>query len=100
VPGFVTDLRLDGEARIVTFANGSVARELLVACDDKHRRLVYAIAHERFTAHSASVQVFAAEGGTARVLWITDMLPDALADYIDAQMETAVKVMRETLKAA
>jgi len=97
-PGFVTDLRVEGDARIVTFANGSVARELLVACDEGQRRLVYAIPQAPFTAHSASVQVFAAEGGTTRLLWITDMLPDTLADYIDAQMEAATKVMRETLR--
>ncbi len=41
-PGFVLDARLDGDARIVTFANGTVARELLVDCDDARRRLVYA----------------------------------------------------------
>src|SRR2546428_12471359 len=29
VPGFVTDTKLDGDARIVTFANGTVAREIL-----------------------------------------------------------------------
>ena len=40
VPGFVLDARLDGEARIVSFANGTVARELLVDCDDARRRLV------------------------------------------------------------
>src|SRR5687767_9765399 len=34
VPGFVTDTQLDGDARIVTFANGSVAREQLVDCDE------------------------------------------------------------------
>src|SRR5205814_10226349 len=28
-PGFVVDAHLDGDARIVTFANGTVARELL-----------------------------------------------------------------------
>ena len=38
VPGFVTDTKLDGEARIVTFANGTVARELLVDCDEARRR--------------------------------------------------------------
>ena len=43
VPGFVLDTRLDGEARIVSFANGTVARELLVDCDEARRRLVYAI---------------------------------------------------------
>ena len=46
-PGFVTNARLDGEARIVTFANGTVARELLVDCDEPRRRLVYAIISER-----------------------------------------------------
>ena len=34
VPGFVVDCRLDGDARIVTFASGNVLRELLVDCDD------------------------------------------------------------------
>ena len=58
VPGFVTDTRLDGDARIVTFANGTVAREILVDCDDNKRRLVYAIISERIKQHSASAQVF------------------------------------------
>ena len=34
-PGFVTDTRLDGEDRIVTFADGLVVREVLVAVDDE-----------------------------------------------------------------
>src|SRR5471032_2367674 len=59
VPGFVLDSRLDGDARVVTFANGTVARELLVDCDDARRRLVYAVVSERVQQHSASVQVFA-----------------------------------------
>ena len=59
VPGFVLDARLDGEARIVTFANGTVARELLVDCDEARRRLVYAVISERVKQYSASVQVFA-----------------------------------------
>src|SRR4029077_11862942 len=41
-PGFVIDARLEGDARIVTFHNGTVAREVLVDCDDARRRLVYA----------------------------------------------------------
>jgi hypothetical protein len=52
-PGFVTDARLDGDARIVTFANGNVAREVLVDCDDARRRLVYGIANERVSHYSA-----------------------------------------------
>src|SRR5260370_42260418 len=47
VPGFVLDTKLDGDARIVTFSNGTVAREILVDCDDNKRRLVYALVSER-----------------------------------------------------
>ena len=35
VPGFVTDCRMDGdEARIVTFGNGLVVKEIIVDRDD------------------------------------------------------------------
>ena len=34
VPGFVVDAKMAGAARIVTFANGKVAREVLVDIDD------------------------------------------------------------------
>jgi hypothetical protein len=37
VPGFVTDTRLEPGARIVTFGNGMVLREPIVAVDDKAR---------------------------------------------------------------
>ncbi|MGH6677836.1 MAG: SRPBCC family protein [Bradyrhizobium sp.] len=86
VPGFVTDCQLDGEARIVTFANGNVAREISVGCDDARRRLAYAIKSERMTQHSASVQVVA-DGPGCRIIWITDVLPHDLAPYIDSQMD-------------
>ncbi len=94
VPGFVLDTKLDGEARIVTFANGTVARELLVDCDDSRRRLVYAIVSERVTQHSASVQVAADGEHRCRLLWTVDVLPHEVAPYIDGQMELAAKALR------
>jgi len=96
-PGFVTDTKLDGDARIVTFANGSVARETLVDCDDKRRRLVYAIASERLKQHSASAQVFAEADGRTRLLWITDVLPNEMAPYIDAQMDQGALAIQKAL---
>ena len=97
VPGFVLDARLDGEARIVTFVNGTVARELLIDCDDARRRLVYAVISERVKQHSASVQV-AADGDTrARLIWIVDVLPDEIAPYIDGQMDQAALAMQKAL---
>ena len=97
-PGFVVDLKLDGDARIVTFHNGTVAREVLVDLDDELRRLVYAIVEGRLTAHSASVQVFAENGRRSRVLWIADLLPNELAGYIRSQMDIAAVTMKQTLE--
>ncbi|HEX5377832.1 MAG TPA: SRPBCC family protein [Phenylobacterium sp.] len=98
-PGFLTALEAEDGARVVTFANGSVAREILVDCDHEHRRLVYTIPSARLTAHSASFQVFPRGDGACHVTWLTDMLPNDMAPYIDGQMSEGVKVMGETLAA-
>src|SRR4051794_39461304 len=74
-PGFVTDTKLDGDVRIVTFANGNVAREQLVDCNDERRRLVYAIKNERISQHSASFQIIPEGEERCRVIWTTDVLP-------------------------
>jgi len=96
-PGFVVDSRLDGDARIVTFANGNVAREQLVDCDEARRRLVYAIANERVSHYSASVQVVADGEARTRLIWIVDVLPHEIAPYIDAQMDQAALAMQKAL---
>jgi hypothetical protein len=96
VPGFVVDSQPDGDARILTFFNGMVAREVLVSCDDTRRRLVYAIPEGRASHYSASAQVFA-EGGGCRVLWIIDLLPDELAPAIGAMQAHGATVMKQTL---
>jgi hypothetical protein len=98
VPGFVLDARLDGDARIVTFANGTVARELLVDCDDARRRLVYAVISERVKQHSAAVQVLADGDMRSRLIWIVDVLPHEIAPYIDAQMDQAALAMQKALE--
>jgi hypothetical protein len=97
VPGFVLDARLDGDARIVTFANGTVARELLVDCDDARRRLVYAVISERVKQHTASVQVLADGDTRSRLNWIVDVLPNEIAPYIDGQMDQAALAMQKAL---
>ena len=43
-PDFVTGVRLEGDARIVTFANDMTAKELIVDVDDAARRLVWSVA--------------------------------------------------------
>uniref|UniRef100_UPI00195499BD hypothetical protein n=1 Tax=Stenotrophomonas maltophilia TaxID=40324 RepID=UPI00195499BD len=59
VPGYVTDTRLEGDFRIVTFASGMLLRELIVDVDDRARRLVWAAIEGRATHHNGSLQVFA-----------------------------------------
>ena len=97
VPGFVLDSRLDGDARIVTFANGMVARELLVDCDETRRRLVYAVVNERVKQHSASVQVTPEADGRSRLTWIVDVLPHEIVPYMNAQMDQAALAMQKKL---
>jgi Polyketide cyclase / dehydrase and lipid transport len=100
VPGCVTACTLDGDARIVTFANGSVAREVLVDCNDARQRLVYAINNERLKHYSAAVQVIADGDGKSRLLWTIDMLPNELAAYVQGQTKEAVIAMQKAFPPA
>ena len=96
-PGFAIDARLEGDARIVTFHNGTVARELLVDCDDARQRLVYAVISERVKHYSASVQVAADGELRTRMIWIVDVLPNEIAPYIAGQMDQAVLAIQKAL---
>jgi hypothetical protein len=97
VPGFVLDSKADGDARIVTFSNGTVARELLVDCDEARRRLVYAVVTERVKQHSASAQVIPDGDNRSRLVWIVDVLPHEIAPYMNAQMDLAAVAMQKKL---
>ncbi len=99
VPGFVTDAKMDGETRIVTFANGNVAREVLVDCDDAKRRLVYVVVSERVKHYNASVQVSDNGNGTSKLIWVIDLLPNEIAPYIDSQMNLATVAMTNAFAA-
>jgi carbon monoxide dehydrogenase subunit G len=98
-PGFVTDTRLEegGKARVVTFVNGLVARELIVDVDDERRRLVWSVVGGRPAHHNGALQVFAADGASSRVVWIADLLPHELAGPISAMMEEGMRTMKRTL---
>jgi hypothetical protein len=96
-PGFVVDTRLEEGARVVTFANGLVARELIVDVDDEARRLVWAVVGGRPTHHNGSLQVFPEHAGRSRVVWIADLLPNELASTIAGLMDQGMSVMKKTL---
>jgi len=98
VPGFVTDFRLDGDARVVTFANGLVLRELIVDVNDDDRRLVWAAVGGQFTHHNASVQVFAEGADRSRLVWIADLVPHDIKAIVSGLIEQALTVMKQTLE--
>jgi hypothetical protein len=97
-PGFVTDTVMDGPDRIVTFADGLVAREVIVDIDETRRRLAYSVRSERLSHHNASFQVFA-EGAGSRLVWIADLLPDAAAVNVAARMEHGLVAAKRALDA-
>lgn len=99
-PGFVVDTRLEDGARIVTFGNGFVVRELIVDVDDTARRLVWAAVGGRLTHHNASMQVFGEGDKRSRVVWIADLLPHELAGYVTGLIEQGLGVAKQTLDRA
>jgi hypothetical protein len=112
--GFVTATQRDGDQRIVTFANGVVARESLISTDDERRRLAYSITESpaAMTYHHGSFEVDPVDGvdhhepqrvaGAApartRVVWTVDLLPAEAAPVIDAMMAAGVDAMATTLE--
>jgi len=96
---FVIDTQLDGDSRLVTFANGEVVRERIVTMDDHARRLVYAVVDWRTTHHNASFQVVPGDTG-CRLVWITDLLPDSLAALVNGFVEQGCVAIRQTLETA
>jgi len=100
VRGFVSDVEMDGEDRIVTFVNGAVQREPLVSVDDEERRLVYSAVDSPLgaTHYNASVQVISNGDSGARLVWLVDFLPDAISSNLDAAMERGVQSIKETLE--
>jgi carbon monoxide dehydrogenase subunit G len=98
VVGFVTDCRMEGDARVVTFANGMVARELIVDINDPDRRVAWSAVGGHLTHHNASVQVFTESAGRSRVAWIADLLPNELAPAIAGMIDQGMVAMKSTLE--
>lgn len=98
-PGFLTDSRLEGATRVVTFAGGQVFREHLVSAAPELRRLVYAIAEPPFLTYQGTAEVIAHDEGRCRFVWTVDLLPNELAGHIETQMELGAQAIRRTLEA-
>lgn len=102
VKGFVTDCQLepDGAARVVTFANGMVVREVIVAVSDDDHRVVWSAAGGRLAHHNASAQVFGEGAHGSRLVWIADLLPDSMAPAVAGMIEQGLAAMKRTVEAS
>ena len=98
VPGFVVDCKLEGNSRVITFANGMVVREVIVTVDDETYRHAWSARGEPFTHHNASIQVFTQGALKCRVVWIADLLPNEVADTAEKMMLQGLSVMKRTLE--
>ena len=100
VPGFVVDCKLEGDSRIVTFANGMVARELIVDVDDKTCRHSWSARGEPLTHHNASIQVFSRGDDKCRIVWIADLMPNEAAETVGEMIQRGLDTMKRTLESS
>jgi hypothetical protein len=100
VAGFVTECRLDGNARDITFANGMKVRELIIDVDDQRRRVAWSATGGPLTHHNASAQIFPVNDASCEVRWIADLLPNEMAPAIAGLIEQGLAAMKRTLEAA
>jgi hypothetical protein len=100
-PGFVVGCEADGDLRVVTFADGVVVREQLVALDDDERRITYSVVggSVRPDRDLARMQALS-EGAGSRFVWTRDLRPDELGPGFQTAMDRGAEVIRRTLEAA
>lgn len=100
VPGFVTDTRVEGNTRVVTFGNGSVVREDIVSIDATQRRVAWAVVGQQFRHFNGAAWVEADPKGGSRFIWVTDLLPDEFAGQIEQMVSAGIAVVKQTLERA
>jgi uncharacterized protein YndB with AHSA1/START domain len=100
LPGRVADARIEGDVRILTMPDGARVRELILAIDHTIRRMAYTVTEGQrlpLTYHHAAFQVFD-EGDRSRLVWLTDVLPHAMADAVRARVERGIEEMKVVLE--
>jgi Polyketide cyclase / dehydrase and lipid transport len=98
--GFVTDVQLDGDDRVVTFAVGTTLREVLIDRDDEARRLAWSIVDGPYAHHNGVAQVFAEPDGRSLFVWVTDLLPDELEARTAEMMAAGIAAITRTLESS
>lgn len=97
-PGFVIDTKLEPGARVVTFGNGMVVRELIIDVSEERHRVAWSSQAAQLTHYNASAQVFDVGNGKTRFVWIADLLPNEAAPMVTGMIEQGLAVIKQTLE--
>jgi hypothetical protein len=98
--GFVVATELDGDVRTVTFAGGSVARELVVSIDRERRRLAYSVIESSLGLehhHSTFTAVERPDGQGCVLEWVVDLSPDSALPALEAMVDLGCQAIATTL---
>jgi hypothetical protein len=97
-PGFVTDTRLEGGEREVTFSDGVVVREAIITIDDDRRRLAYSVVDSPLGLrhHHGVFEVVPTAGGS-RLVWTADVLPDEAVAAVGGLMAEGTRAIGAAL---
>jgi ligand-binding SRPBCC domain-containing protein len=96
-PSFVTNTVLEEGARVVTFASGLVAREVIVGLDETLRRLAYSASGGRLTHHNASFEVTEITPDRTQLVWTADVLPETMHSVVESMMEAGSQAIVKAL---
>jgi uncharacterized protein YndB with AHSA1/START domain len=102
LPGRVADARIEGDVRILTMPDGSQVRELIISVDHSIRRMAYAVTEGQrlpLSYHHAAFQVVE-QGDHSRLVWLTDVLPHAMAEAVRARVERGIIEIKQILESA
>ena len=93
--------QLDGDNRIVKFANGMVLHERILDVDDRRRRVAYAaVDGPGMTYHHASMQIVEAGAGRSLFVWVTDFLPEDVRANLAQLIEQGTAALKRNLEAS
>lgn len=98
VPGMVTMVERTADVRTVTFANGFVVKERIMAIDDQARCIAYSAVGGNAAYHIATMQVIAQGPDHSKVIWQTRFLPAEIEPFIAPNMKLGAQIMKQHLE--
>ena len=95
----LVDGTIDGDVRSVRFADGLTVDEKIVSVDETRRRVAYTVLGTMFEHHSASMQIAPVDEASCRFIWISDFLPDAMAETVQPLVEQGSRALAKNIEA-